>query len=168
MKKRANINFLLVIILTVAMMVVPIVLGVALVDLSSELEGVKSSMDATLEGSEIDDVEGYGVIAESIGYGFGAFAGAILLVVIFLVGGYAFVLFLIALIARLIFGKEGKRLLAYRILMGFEYALQAGIILFFADVLSGEFNVVPLVIMLLVLAEIVYGVINTYTKRICE
>lgn len=167
-KKRANINFILVIILTAVMMLVPIILGAAYVELNNEMDSLKSEMSATLEDGEVGDVEGYGVIAQGIGYGLGSFAGALVLVMIVLVGGYAFVLFLIALIARLVFAKEGKRLLAYRILMGVEYALQAGIIIFFVDILSGEFNVGPLVIMLVVLAEIVYGCVNTFSKRICE
>ena len=125
-KKRANINFILVIILTAVMMLVPIILGAAYVELNNEMDSLKSEMSATLEDGEVGDVEGYGVIAQGIGYGLGSFAGALVLVMIVLVGGYAFVLFLIALIARLVFAKEGKRLLAYRILMGVEYALQAG------------------------------------------
>ncbi len=168
MKKTANKNFIMAILLVAAMTLVCILLGVVLIDLDGDLDSAKNSISTTVGDGAVEDVEGYGVIAESIAYGFGAFAGAILLVIIFLVGGYAFVLFLIALIARLIYAKEGKKLLAYRILMGVEYLLQTGLFLFFIDSLMREFNVIILIMMLLVLAEIVYGVINTYTGRICE
>ncbi|MBQ7919684.1 MAG: hypothetical protein IJ324_07080 [Lachnospiraceae bacterium] len=169
MKKKVNINFILVIVLVAAMMLVPIVLGVAYAELNSEMVSLKSSMDATLESNdEIEDVEGYGLIAESIGYGFGAFAGILVLAMIIIVAGYALLLFVFALIARLVFAREGKRLLAYRILMGIDYVLQVGLVLFLGEMLLGEFNVGPLVLMLLVLAGLVYSARNTYTKRICE
>lgn len=167
MKKKANQNFIMAMILVAAMVLVCIFFGAALVDLDSDLDSMKSDISTTLEDGEVEDVEGYGVIAESIGYGFGAFASAIIFAVILLVGGYAFLLFIVALIARLIYAGKGKRLIAYRILMGVEYLLQVGLILFFGDILVGSFNVVTLVIMLLILIEIVYGAVNTYTKRIC-
>ncbi len=168
MKKRANINFILIIILTVAMLLVPAILGIALIDLDSDMESLKSEISVALEDDEMDDVEGYGVIAEGVGYGLGAFAGALVFAVALLVGGYAILLFVVALIARLVFAKEGKRLVVYRILMGLEYILQLGILIFFVDMLSGGFQLGALLLMLLVLAELVYGCVNTFTKRILK
>lgn len=166
--KKANIIFILAVVLAVAIAIVAIGLGLAFTELGSGMDTLRNDMSATLEGGEVDDVEGYGLIVEGAGYGLGAFAGIVLLFAAIFVGGYAFLLFLFALIARLVYAKEGKRLLAYRILMGFEYVLQAGIFLFFCILLSEGFNPGLLVIMLLVLAELVYGVLNTFTKRICE
>ncbi|MBQ8821347.1 MAG: hypothetical protein IJZ82_01775 [Lachnospiraceae bacterium] len=133
MKKKVNNNFTLVILLVAAMLLIPLIFGLALIDLDSDMDSLKNEISTTLEDGEVDDVEGYGVIAESVGYGFGAFASVIIFVIILMVGGYALLLFVIALIARLIFKAEGKRLTAYRILMGVEYVLQLGIVYLLVD-----------------------------------
>ena len=168
MKKTVNGNFILCMLIVAALVLLCVFFGVATTDMGGEMDSIKSDISETLEDGEVDDVEGYGVIAESIGYGFSAFASAILLVMILLVGVYAFALFIIALIARLVYKSEGKRLAVYRVLMGIEYLLQAGLILFLGEILVNSRNLTVLVVIVPLLAAIVYGVRNTYTKRICE
>ncbi len=168
MKKTVNKNFILCMLVVAALVLLCVLFGVATADIGGEMDSVKSDISGILEGEEVNDVEGYGVIAESIGYGFSAFASAILFAMILLVGAYAFVLFIVALIARLVFKSQGKRLVIYRILMGVEYVLQAGLILLLGDMLVNSGNGIVLVIIVPLLAEIVYGVRNTYTDRICE
>lgn len=168
MKKAVNKNFILCMLVVTALVLLCVLFGVATTDIGGEMESVKSDISGILEGEEVNDVEGYGVIAESIGLGFGVFASAILFAMIFLVGAYAFVLFIVALIARLVFKSQGKRLVIYRVLMGIEYVLQAGLILLLGDMLVNSGSGIVLVIIVPLLAEIVYGVRNTYTDRICE
>lgn len=66
--------------------------------------------------------------------------------------------------ARAVFSKQGKGLLAYRILMGIAYILQGGIVLFCINVMSVSW----IILAALVAAGIVYGGINTYTERIFD
>jgi len=85
-----------------------------------------------------------------------------------MVGGYAGLLLVFAVLARLVFAKEGGRLLAYRILMSVEYVLQAGILVFLIGLLLDGFDIVFLILTLMIAAGLIYSGINTYTKRICE
>lgn len=167
LKKKVNINFLLALVLVAGLLMIPVVLGVAVNDMSGELDALESDISATLEEGEVDDVEGYGVLAEGTAYGLGTFANTMLIIVIIMVGGYAGLLFVFAAMARLIYAKEGKRLLAYRILMSVEYVLQAGIIVFLVNLLLGGFDIVFLLMILMIAAGLIYSARNTYTKRIC-
>ena len=168
LKRKVNINFILALVLVAGLLMIPIVLGVAVNDLSSDIDAPGDGISTALEDGEADEVEGYGMLLEGAGYGLGTFANAMLMVVIIMVGGYAGLLFVFAAMARLIFAKEGGRLRAYRILMGVEYVLQAGIIVFLGNLLLSGFDIVFLLMILMIGAGLIYSAVNTYTKRICE
>ncbi len=168
LKKKVNINLILALVLVAGLLMIPIALGVIVNDMSGELDALGEEMSTAFEDGEIDTVEGHGLIWQGAGYGFGAFAGTMLMIVIFMVGGYAGLLFVFAVMARIIFAKEGGRLLAYRILMGVEYVLQAGIVVFLISMLLEGFDFVFLLMTLMILAGLIYSARNTYTKRICE
>lgn len=168
LKKKVNINLILALVLVAGLLMIPIALGMIVNDMSGELNELGEEMSTAFEDGEIDTVEGHGLILEGAGYGLGAFAGTMLIIIIFMVGGYAGLLFVFAVMARLIFAKEGGRLLAYRILMGVEYVLQAGIVVFLVSMLLEGFDIVFLLMTLMVLAGLIYSARNTYTKRICE
>ena len=79
---------------------------------------------------------------------------------------YALLLFVIALAARLVYKDSGGRLLAYRIIMGIEYALQ-GIMEVLLIISITRLPTIGNVLGAVILgAEIIYGAINTYTPRI--
>ena len=84
----------------------------------------------------------------------------------FLIGGYAFLLFLIALIARLVYAGKGGRLVAYRILMTVEYLLQFLLIVCMVFSLIEVFMIKIFILTLLILAGLVFSAMNTYSKKI--
>ena len=168
MKKIVNQNFVLSMIIVAAMVLVCIFFGFVMSDVGEGMDYLRNDISQTVENGEVGDVEGYAMIIQGIGYGFGAFANVLLFGVVLLVGFYGFLLFIVALIARLVYKSEGKRLVVYRVLMGIEYVLQAGLFWVLGEMMISNFNLIMLVVILLLLAEIIYGVINTYTKRICE
>lgn len=105
-----------------------------------------------------------GVASGKISNSFGALIGIVFDVLEILIGGYVLTLLILAIVARAVFSKQGKGLLAYRILMGIEYILQGGIVLFCINVMSVSW----IILAALVAAGIVYGGINTYTERILD
>lgn len=162
--KKVTINFIMSMAVVALMLVCIVILGVASAKISDGCNSAKNEISATRQKDEIGDVEGYGIAVNGIGYGFGALTGFVILVIEILIGGYALLLFVFAAIARAVFSKQGKGLIAYRVLMGIEYVLQGGLVLFCIKVMS-----VPLMILAaLVAAAIVYGSINTYTDRILD
>lgn len=104
------------------------------------------------------------VVSGKTSNSFGDLIGIVIYVLEILIGGYALLLLILAIVARAVFSKQGKGLLAYRILMGIEYILQGGIVLFCINVMSVSWNILAA----LVAAGIVYGGINTYTERILD
>lgn len=90
------------------------------------------------------------------------------------VGRVSVKLLTFALLARIIYRKNSKGLLVYRILMGVHYLFQLkGIILVFCMVLCGfEVSIVLAIIYLLILIfsviAFLYSVSNTYTERIFD
>lgn len=165
--KKITINLIISLFLTFCVLSFAILLGVGAGHANDKLDTLKNDISTTLEtDDEIDDVEGYGIILQGISYGLGAFASALAFVFAILIGIYGFFMFLFAVIARCIFDKSGGRLLAYRILMGVEYALQAGIVVLFLNMVSSSFSLPILLISLLLIACIAYSGVNTYSERI--
>lgn len=162
--KKVTVNFIMSMAIVILMLFLIIILGVASKEISKETNSVKHEVSVTRQKEEIGDVEGYGMIVNGITYGFGSLAGIVLAVVEILIGAYAILLFVFAVIARKVFVKQGKGLMTYRILMGVEYILQGGIVLFCANSMS----LFCIILAVLIVAEITYGCINTYTDRILE
>jgi len=168
LKKKVNINLILALVLVAGLLMIPIAMGVIVNDLNDDLGILGEDMSEAYEDGEIDTVEGHGLILEGAAYGLGVFSSTMLMIVIIMVGGYAGLLLVFAVLARLVFAKEGGRLLAYRILMSVEYVLQAGILVFLIGLLLDGFDIVFLILTLMIAAGLIYSGINTYTKRICE
>ena len=168
LKKKVNINLILALVLVAGLLMIPITMGIVVNEVSGGLDLLGEDMSKAYADGQIDTVEGHGRIVEGAVYGFGVFSVTALIVVIFMVGGYAGLLFIFAVLARLVFAKTGGRLLAYRILMGIEYVLQAGIVVFLISILSEGFDIMFLILALMITAGLIYSGINTYTKRICE
>ncbi len=168
LKKKVNINLILALVLVAGLLMIPITMGIIVNEVNGGLNILEEDISGAFEDGEIDTVEGHGIIFEGAVYGFGVFSVTMLIVIIFMVGGYAGLLFIFAVLARIVFAKTGGRLLAYRILMGIEYVLQAGIVVFLISILLDGFDIVFLILTLMVTAGLIYSGINTYTKRICE
>ena len=163
--KKANINFILAMVVVVAMLLISFTVWRAVSKADKELEQIENSINEKRQGDEIGDVEGYGIIMESFGYLIGGLGVIALKLALIFLTGYAALLFLVALIARLVYKNSGGRLLAYRIIMGIEYALQSIIeVLFIISVVQGP-NISNVLISLLLGANIIYSARNTYTQN---
>lgn len=169
MEKQINKNFMLTLIL-VAMLLFLVLLGVVLeCALNSGMDGMLSEIERMRSKDEIGDVEGYGIIANGIGYGLGA-VGQIFIVIglIIIPAVWAFYIFIFALIARLIYKETPGKILAYRILMGFSFFGQILMLLCcLSSVISGAgINLMSLGLSVCIFAAIFMGMRGTYTNRL--
>lgn len=117
------------------------------------------------QDDEIDDVEGYGIIFYGIGAIGGSLLNVFLSVIILFIGFYDLFLFLFLLSAKLIY-KNGKRIIGYRILMGFAYAMMIG--LFILLLPSAITSLLIFIFEIYLIIVIFLGIRNTYSKRIIE
>lgn len=169
--KRVTQNLLICIGLPLGLVVFTIILAVVINSFGSEIKEIKEDIESVYEDGEVDTIEGHGAIFSGGIMVLGVFAEIALIVVAFFVGGYAVLLIILAVIARVIFAPKGGRLLAYRILMGIEYVLQAFLVWLCVAFALDEtllFMFFYLRIGIGVAAALIYSVINTYSKRICE
>ena len=151
MKNRANINFILAMVLVAGLVVFMINLGSLSSKLGSGLQGIEESMSIKQEADGVENAEDYGLILEGIGYGLGTVANVALLVVNSLIGIYAFLLFFFALLARLVYAGNGGLLIGLLI-----YSLM------------GVFVLKVFVLTLLISAGLIFSAMNTYSKKICK
>lgn len=167
--KAVNINFILI--LSVVCLLVGaalIILGITL-PVFAEINGLGNSIQNTVSSGSVDDVEGWGVIMSAFVYALGVGSVFIFVVMMILLFLYAFLLFVPALIARLVYQNSGGRLLAYRILTGFDcgFLLLGAFALF--SLVSGEHLLISLLVIIAALAFIgiaVVCMVNTYSNRI--
>lgn len=168
-KSQVNKNFILTLTL-VAILLLLIISGVALVEvINSEINGVQSEIESLQEQDEIGDVEGYGIIANGIGYVFGVIGMiGVVMYLIVIPAILALYIFIFALIARLIYKETPGRILAYRILMGFSFSGQ--IIMLLCCLLCmqsiGWVTLISLVIGVYIFWVLFMGMRGTYTDRI--
>lgn len=168
--KKVTQNFIISLAMATVILVLTLVLGIFLSVYGDGLECMGEDISTIFEDGEVDTVEGHGAIFESSILFVGAFMGAVVLALVILMGGYAFLLILFAVVARAVFAPRGGRLLIYRILMGIEYVLQAGIVFFLITILLEETGlsfIIVLAITAAVVAGLVYSAVNTYSKKIC-
>lgn len=183
MKKAVNFNFFSVLSIVIMFVITAAVMSCVLLEAERALEQLEAEMDSTSESGEIGDVEGWALIAMGIGYVAGM--AAVVIGWIFGVGLpilFAVFIFVPLLIARLLYRPEGKKLLAYRILMGVAYGAiilwTIGVIILCVSIWSATAvegltggNIVVVVIGAAITvyntAVLFFGMRNTYTKRIC-
>ncbi len=167
MKKAVNCNFLLAIILSVALMLVPVGIGIIVAGIEKDTQEIQEKLEI-LEEEEWGSPEEMQELSVKYEQGVGSYAKVIFWVVLFIVGGYALLLFLIALMAWLVYKKNPDKLRMYRVLMSIHYVLQMGVVYVLADMLVDEFSLITLLLTVLVVAALIYSAFNTYTKRICR
>lgn len=166
--KNAKINFTLAMIVTVIIVLGAIFCGVSGAIIGGAVDVTVDELEETRLGDdEIDDVEGYGLIFGYVGAGLGWLGGILLLVAAIMAGIYAVGLFAFALAAWLVYKGNAEKIKAYRILMGFEYALQ-GILAFnmIKMAFEGSFSAFTFGAGIVLALEIAYSARNTYTERI--
>ena len=130
---------------------------------------VKKIEERSLKDTEISTVEN---VIYKVSKGIGVVSSVVevfLRILGFVTGIYTLLMFVIALIARLIFSTSKKRLLAYRILMGLEYVLQGVVlVILLALFVNGVLKMTGIISVILLLGQLIYSAINTYSKRILE
>lgn len=161
--KRANINLIMSLLIVLSLFTVTGLCFFLSGRIDSEiLETTGNSMKATMQQGEIDDVEGYGLIVQGLGYGFSFLGYLVFLVLAVISGGYGLIMLLFAVIARIFYSKE--RLLAYRILMGIVLAMQFLLELFILTVLISEIALFWVITEIVLVGITVFCAINTYTS----
>lgn len=167
--KQVDKNFILALILVSALLLLAVSVSVKCYSASSELAALKSSMNGKLEQKPIEDVAGYALILEGLGYGIGSF-GLFLIKLLFvwfpfLLGCY---IFIFALFAKLVYTTSTQRILLYRILMGFSFSGQIVMLLSVLILITagGWLSVIGLAGSMGILLVIFLGMRGTYTKRL--
>lgn len=164
MKKAVNRNFVLVIILALALLLVPLVVGISVKGIEEEAQAIEEKMELVF--AEDANGESYQV-PEDLSQGMTAYAKMIFWVILIVVGGFAAVIFLTAWAAWMVYRNNPQKVKAYRVLMTINYLLQVGVIYVMVDMLFEEFSMGILLLSLLVAAGLLYSAFYTYSKRIC-
>ena len=167
MKKTANQNLIIAMILSLALMLVPLGIGIIVHGIEKDAREIQNKLEI-LEEEEWGDPEEMQELSAKYEQGVGGYAKMIFWVVLFVVGGYSLLLFLVAWMAWLLYHKNPKKLRAYRILMGIHYVLQLGVVYVLVDMMIDQFGLITLLLTVLVVVALVYSAFNTYTKRICR
>lgn len=169
--KAVNVNFILMMIVVILLALFAFIIWQFVRVSEAELIELKSSMEDTITQGEIGDVEGYGLIVSGIGYGLGSI-GIMIVEVFFviiplLIAGYTL---LMTVIGRIVYAPTKGRLLAYRILMGFDYVGLAALVCIILSFLSTCDSISSfikiLVLALFLLFILCFNIYNTYSKRI--
>lgn len=161
-KRPVNFNLVSLIAVALFYLIIAVLGAVKYCSIVGEISNMKSDIDNTL-GGEVGDVEGYGVIAESIGYIF-ALMGRDLFVycMVIIPIVFAVIITLFAVISRLVY-KKG--ITTYRILMGICYFLLALLLIPYSGI-SLTFGIVGELFAILNLCVLITGIRNTYSQRI--
>lgn len=167
MGKAVKRNLLLAIILSVALMFVPVGIGIIVAGIEKDTQEIQKKLEI-LEEEEWGDAEEMQEISAKYEQGVSSYAKMIFWIVLFIVGGYSLLLLLIAWMAWLLYHKNPDKLRTYRVLMSVHYVLQLGVIYVLVDMLVDQFSLWILLLTILVLAALVYSAFCTYSKRICS
>ena len=102
--KRANINLIMSLLIVVSLFAVTGLCFFLCGRIDSEiLETTGNSKKATMQQGEIDDVDGYGLIVQGLGYGFSFLGYLVFLVLAVISGGYGLIMLLFTVIARIVY-----------------------------------------------------------------
>lgn len=172
-KRPVNFNFVTVLAVAAFLVVLLLICLAIYIDGEAELNEMGARIDETRSQSEIDDVEGYGLIVESIGYGLGFLGNALLLGLgVIIPGIISAVIAVFAVTARLIYSDTNKkRLLAYRIVSGFGYFFMLAFCLMYSTIffLIDIATAIPAAVFdILVIAVFIMGIRNTYSEKILK
>ena len=135
---------------------------------SEQFDKFSTEVDEAKSDGEVDDVEGYGIIAKSSILGLGVIGAIMYWGVAFIMGAFAVILIIISSIAMAFYKPEGARLNIYRVIMALVYILLAMLDAAFLSMLFKGFSVPVMVCVLILTPIILYCLVNTYSKRIIQ
>ena len=162
--KASRKNLLLFLIPAVICFVIGVIMLIASYGLT---ESVKSLFPQNT-GDEIGDVDGYATLAGLFGAGFIGLAGLALYIGGIILVPYAGLVVAITVIARLIYKKTPHRILAYRIVMGIDFAvlILPPVFILAVSLTDGTFVLFALFYLAVAAAMVIAGCRWTYTDRI--
>ncbi len=135
---------------------------------SEQFDEFSTEVDEAKSNGEIDDVEGYGIIAKSSLLGLGVIGVIIYWGATFIMGAFAIILIIISSIAMAFYKPEGAGLNIYRVIMALVYILLAMLDAVLLSMMFNGFSVLVLVCILILTPIILYCLVNTYSKRITQ
>lgn len=165
-KRPVNFNFTSVAAISLLFISIAVTGYIMCLSAETELSEIKNDIDRISSQEEIDDVGGYGLIAESLIYGFGKigstlFFGFIVCLPIII----SVIIAIFAVISRVVYSAENrKRIIAYRIISGLNY--------FFIFVSALLYTLiffdyaVTIILALLIALALIINIRNTYSKKI--
>lgn len=171
-RKQVDKNFILALILSSVLLLLAVFVNLMCYHASSDIITLKEGIIG-MGLKPIEDVTGYALILKGMGYGL----GSIILFVVklyfvwlpLLLGCY---IFGFALIARLVYAMSDKRVLLYRILMGFSFLGQIIMLLYglVLITLGGWLSIMGVIVSIGICGIIFLGIRGTYTKKlfICD
>jgi hypothetical protein len=169
--KKSILNLILIIILVILPFIYLKILTAPLDrDIKSAINSssIDDSSIRSSDSGEIEDVEGYGIIATSIAEAVGV--GSILFVTFFeillyvIVFGFGSVILMLTLIATIL----SKKKVAYRVLMSIVYFIYLVLELILLGVLGTTFNIPLLGFVILIPVLIGINMFNTYSNKMFE
>lgn len=158
--KAVKVNFAIVSVVSLILAFMAVWLFMfALPAVGDSIDENGEEIEAHQSYDDISDVEGYGIIVHGIGYMFSGIGLIAVEFFIFMVGGYGIILFVPALIARLIYKPPYKHLRAYRILMIIDCIIMIIPAMFFIPI--GEY-IIPVIFLI----PAIICMVNTLSDRI--
>ena len=164
---KVKLNYRLTKVLVVMVLIFAIMIFGALGQASDAVDETVKGITESGKHAEDDVIAGYSIVGQLMGASFGALGVMLLALVGFGAWSYATVVFILAFVAKKIFRPTPKRVLTYRILMGFVYFFEAVVAAYIAGaVFNNGFNPLMFVIAFVWVFCIAFSAINTYSSRI--
>lgn len=170
-ERPVNFNFVLVVAVAVAFMLIAVVGYAKFMPEHPNLSELRTDINKTRAQEEIDDVGGYGLIANFLVYGVVKTADIINRgVYIFLPIIIAAILVFWAGVMRLVYSNKSRvRILIYRIIASFFYFFMFHSAVIYVLGCIDAFMFVPAIVLIVfVTVSIITGIRNTYSKRIFD
>lgn len=171
MKRPVNMNFIMLLSLVVLLFGIAFTFLGVLNTMDEELFGISQEMDEIRSEGDVEDVDGFALSVLGMTYVMGWFASmGLWLVLVACPIALAILIFLLALVARLIYSGEGGRLLVYRIIMTLDYMIVGALVIFMGSLFTMEQGMMlPLLVVVAIaylVAILFLGIRNTYSARI--
>lgn len=171
---KAAAGFLGIVILMGIVLLVVLLIGNT--NIADQRASIHDSISNTLSQNEIDDVEGYGLLAEGFAYGVYSLSEiAITIVFLILIGiplVAALLLLLLAGIARIVYAKSRIHFLPYRILVILQYTLTICFTVVFLIAITENIGVnilllIPSLLLLAAAINVFLGIHCTFFSGSC-
>lgn len=169
LKKPVNFNLVFVLVVAVLLLIIATIAFLSIYDIKETIDNIKNETNEMRNLDDIGDVEGYGLIVNSLYYSSYKFLTPFAVFIFIKIPFFtALGLILFSIIARIVYNKGIIK--AYRILMGFCYFFILAFAIFYTMILLNTFveGIIAVIIDLTVAIFTILAIRNTYTKRILQ